>query len=235
MYLVLVRHGQTSSNVTGALDTGRPGAPLNDRGLQQAQRLAARWENEVAPAPTTVAVSPLTRTKQTAAPLCARYSLTPLVRPGIREVRSGDLEMNAGISDIARYMGTLAPWAQGEWGVRMPGGESGSEILTRALPVVHEVLSSVRRTAGEDGVGVIVAHGALNRVIAATLATDITVNLVMKYRLENTHTSVLELPHGHDLNDVSALIGAFHAKTWNERPLDAWDVSDDVTMSLNNG
>lgn len=235
MYLVLVRHGQTSSNASGALDTGRPGAPLNRRGLEQAQHLATRWESQVAPAPSVVAISPLTRTRQTAAPLCERYGLTPLVRSGIREVRSGDLEMNASTSDIARYMGTLAPWAAGEWEVRMPGGESGREVLTRALPVVHEVLTVARQVAGEDGVGVIVAHGALNRVIAATLAPVITVDLVMKYRLENTHTAVLELPHGHNLEDMNDLVGAFYAHSWNERPVDEWDVSEGVTMSLNNG
>lgn len=235
MYLVLVRHGQTSSNATGALDTGRPGAPLNERGREQAQLLAARWAAEVAAPPAAIAVSPLTRTRQTAAPLCERYGLKPMVRPGIREVRSGDLEMNASLADIGRYMGTLAPWASGEWAVRMPGGENGTEILTRALPVVQDVLLAARNAAGEDGVGVIVAHGALNRVIAANLSPDITVKLVMKYRLENTHTCVLELPHGHEVGSMEGLLGAFRAHSWNERPVDAWDVSDGVAMSLNNG
>lgn len=235
MHLVLVRHGQTSSNASGALDTGRPGAPLNERGHDQAHRLAQRWEAEVAPAPHAVAVSPLTRTRQTAAPLCDRYGISPLVRPGIREIRSGDLEMNASVADIARYMGNLAPWARGEWEKRMPGGESGTEILTRALPVVREVLLAAHDVAGEDGVAVIVAHGALNRVIAATLAPQITVNLVMKYRLENTHTAVLELPSGSGIPSVKGLVGAFHAHSWNERPVDAWDVSDDLILSLNNG
>lgn len=235
MYLVLVRHGQTSSNASGALDTSRPGAPLNERGREQARRLAQRWEAEVAPSPSAIGVSPLTRTRQTAAPLCDRYQLTPMVRSGIREVRSGDLEMNASMADIGRYMGTLAPWAAGEWDIRMPGGESGTEVLARALPVVQEVLQSARAANGEDAVGVIVAHGALNRVIAASLAPEITVNLVMRYRLENTHTCVLELSHGHDLETVGGMLGAFRAHSWNERPVQAWDVTDETVVSLNNG
>ncbi|WP_175954230.1 histidine phosphatase family protein [Schaalia sp. Marseille-Q2122] len=235
MRLVLVRHGQTSSNATGALDTGRPGAPLNGCGQEQAHSLARRWESEVAAPPSAIAVSPLTRTRQTAAPLCERYGITPMVRPGIREVRSGDLEMNASLSDIGRYMGTLAPWAGGDWDVRMPGGESGREILGRALPVVQEVLLHAFDVAGEHGVGVIVAHGALNRVIAATLAPEITVPLVMKYRLENTHTAVLDLPSSSALESLDAMLGGFEAQTWNERPVGEWDVSDGVVMSLNNG
>ena len=49
MKIVLVRHGQTPANRLGALDTVRPGLGLTPEGLLQAQRLADRWESEVAP------------------------------------------------------------------------------------------------------------------------------------------------------------------------------------------
>ena len=39
MRLILIRHGQTQSNVDGALDTAFPGAPLDDVGLAQAEAL----------------------------------------------------------------------------------------------------------------------------------------------------------------------------------------------------
>ena len=74
----LVRHGQTAANRSGALDTGRPGSPLDVKGLAQAQALARRWESEVAALPRVVAVSPLRRTRQTAAPLLARCGVVPL-------------------------------------------------------------------------------------------------------------------------------------------------------------
>ena len=35
--LHLVRHGQTPSNVAGALDTALPGAPLTELGREQAE------------------------------------------------------------------------------------------------------------------------------------------------------------------------------------------------------
>jgi len=37
MKLVLMRHGQTSANLTGALDTAEPGSPLNAEGERQAR------------------------------------------------------------------------------------------------------------------------------------------------------------------------------------------------------
>ena len=95
MKIVLVRHGQTPANRLGALDTVRPGLGLTPEGLLQAQRLADRWESEVAPPPTVIALSGLHRTRLTAAPLASAYGLTPQVHPCIRELRSGELEMAA--------------------------------------------------------------------------------------------------------------------------------------------
>ncbi|HWU33168.1 MAG TPA: histidine phosphatase family protein, partial [Marmoricola sp.] len=44
MKLYLVRHGETGSNLIGALDTAVPGADLSDTGRDQAVELAQRFE-----------------------------------------------------------------------------------------------------------------------------------------------------------------------------------------------
>lgn len=113
MKIVLVRHGQTAANRAHALDTARPGLPLTEEGLSQAEALAQRWEEEVAEPPTVIAVSPLTRTRQTAAPLARKYGLQPLIRPGIRELRSGDIEMNANAFSDSVYIEGTGAWAYG--------------------------------------------------------------------------------------------------------------------------
>lgn len=222
MELVLVRHGQTAANRSGALDTGRPGSPLDGRGLAQARALAEGWETRVAPLPRVVAVSPLLRTRQTAQPLLAACGVVPLVRRGIREIRSGDVEMDSWTSSIARYMGTLDRWAHGDVGVRMEGAESGAEVLARALPVVAEVVAEVRR-GGEGGVGALVVHGALLRFLAPTLSPDLDPTMVMAHRPSNTSTTVLELPEDRVVGPTgSELVGAFAARTWNDRPVGEW-------------
>jgi broad specificity phosphatase PhoE len=58
--LILVRHGQTDANARGLL-VGRTDWPLNDRGRQQAQAVAATL-----PAVTRVISSPLLRARETA-------------------------------------------------------------------------------------------------------------------------------------------------------------------------
>lgn len=239
MRLVLVRHGQTSSNRSGALDTSRPGAALDATGMAQAEALAQRWEAEVGPAPRVVAVSPLLRTRQTAAPLLRRFGLTPLVRPGIREIRAGDLEMNADPGSVVRYLRTMSAWASGDLDVRMPGAEDGHLLLGRALPVVEEVRRRVLGGGtpagpgvgdideggpgnGEDtpGVGVVVAHGAIIRALTPNLADNVPAALVEAHPMGNTHTTVLEWRGDH-----------FHALTWNDRPVGEWDVPAGVDLA----
>jgi len=44
--LLLIRHGQTSSNVRRLLDTAVPGADLTDEGLAQAGRLVGELEQQ---------------------------------------------------------------------------------------------------------------------------------------------------------------------------------------------
>lgn len=224
MRLVLVRHGQTSSNRSGALDTSRPGASLDPAGVAQAQALARRWEDEVAPAPCVVAVSPLLRTRQTARPLLERYGLSPLVRPGVREIRAGDLEMNADPASVVRYLRTMSRWASGDLDVRMPGAEDGHLLLRRALPVVEEVRARVLHVSGaeEDGdaTGVIVVHGAIIRALTPNLTDNVPAQLVEAHPMGNTHTTVLEWRGDH-----------FHALTWNDRPVGEWDVPAGVDLA----
>ena len=223
MELVLVRHGETYANKARALDTSRPGLPLTPDGRKQAERLAQRWEQEVAGPPLVLAVSPLKRTRQTCAPLCAKYDLTPLIRPGIRELRSGDVEMNADPYSDSLYVEGTGHWAYAQCDFRMRGGESGSEALSRAFPVVAEVAQRVREI-DEAGVGVIVAHGALLRLLAATLANNISGDLVMTYFMGNTGTVVCQWPHDLGTEDPAQFIGALHARTWNDRPVDEWEL-----------
>jgi probable phosphoglycerate mutase len=64
--LLLIRHGQTPHNVTGALDTAFPGAGLTALGEAQARALPTALSGETISA---IYASPLVRTQLTATPL----------------------------------------------------------------------------------------------------------------------------------------------------------------------
>lgn len=85
-----VRHGQTTANVAGLMDTAIPGANLTAVGQQQAIDIA----NVLAPQGPFAGLfdSQLVRTQQTAAPLATILGMTPLVLPGLNEINAGIFE-----------------------------------------------------------------------------------------------------------------------------------------------
>ena len=64
MRVMLVRHGQTSSNARGLLDTAAPGADLTDLGREQAAALVDLLDGQRVDA---IFASTLVRSQQTAA------------------------------------------------------------------------------------------------------------------------------------------------------------------------
>lgn len=226
MKLVLVRHGQTPANRMGALDTIHPGLPLTQRGIEQAEHLAQRWEDEVAAPPDVIAVSGLRRTRMTAAPLAHRYGLVPLICPGVRELRSGDVEMDIGYIAERRYVEPIASWCRGDISVRTDGGESGREALARAYPVLARVMELAREKSNENAVGVVVAHGALLRLLASSLTSNISAETVIRHSMNNTGTVVIEWPTDFTWDDPADMMGAFRAHTWNDRPVEEWGAGD---------
>lgn len=221
MRLVLIRHGQTPSNIIRALDTAKPGADLDDTGRTQAAAMATNFVRNVGAPPTHIVVSPLARTRQTAAPLEEKFGLTASVEEGIRELIAGDLEMMNSREALQTYLDTAIAWVRGELDVAMPGGEDGWQTRARFGSVISEACSQAWDEDGDDAVVAVVAHGALCRVIATTLSNDISVGLVATYPMHNASTSVLEWKGGE-----APWIGTaknWRGLTWSDQPLDAYD------------
>ncbi|MET8167582.1 histidine phosphatase family protein [Streptomyces sp. NPDC005329] len=184
MRLLLVRHGQTPTNVDYLLDTAVPGPGLTELGARQAAALPQALADEDVE---TLYASTLVRTQLTAAPLAAARGLDVLVRDGIREISAGDLEMAPGNSERGElYMRTVFAWAAGDLALRMPGGESGAEFLARYDAVVAEAAASGAGTVA------MVSHGAAIRAWAAARAVNVDVPYAAAHRLANTGTVVLD-------------------------------------------
>lgn len=158
MRLLLLRHGQTHGNTSGALDTAYPGLDLTELGVRQSEA-AARVLAEPGDglAVDGIYVSPLVRTQQTAAPLAAVLGIEPRILEGLREIQAGDYEMATDEESIFGFIGTVAEWIEGRLDPRMPGSETGHEFLAR----YDEAIATI------DGAGdrraVVVSHGAAIR------------------------------------------------------------------------
>lgn len=184
MRLLLIRHGQTPYNVTGALDTAFPGAGLTDLGLRQAAAVPGVLEGDAVMG---VYASPLVRTQLTAAPLARARGLDVTVEDGLEEISAGEFELRNDKDAIMGYVHTVAGWIEGDLGLTMPGGHDGHDFLRRYVGALTRIASAHR---SEDLVAVF-SHGAAIRVFTS-LAVGLSTEQAKELHIANTGASLLD-------------------------------------------
>ena len=185
--LVLVRHGQTHSNVARRLDTRPPGAELTELGREQARGFASTLSRP----PGLIAHSIATRAIQTAheidRALCAQG---PVEFDGLHEVQVGDLEDRSDEAAHDEFTAIYRSWHHGELDVALPGGETGRQVLDRYVPVLDDLrMRYLDDDAWREDI-VVVSHGAAIRLVAAVLA-GIDSRFAIENHLANTESVVL--------------------------------------------
>ncbi|WP_158604352.1 histidine phosphatase family protein [Nocardioides mangrovicus] len=177
MDLLLIRHAQTHSNLTRALDTAVPGADLTDLGREQVARLAEDLREEPLEG---IWSSPTTRARLTAAALAEPRGLVVQEREGLKEIGAGDHEMSVVEEHGSLYRQMVLDWLAGRLDRQLPGGEDGLAALGRFDAVVEEVVAS-----GVDHAAV-VAHGAILRAWCGARAAQLPAELPREHLLPNT-------------------------------------------------
>ncbi|MDQ2788465.1 MAG: histidine phosphatase family protein [Actinomycetota bacterium] len=183
--LVLVRHGQTTANALGVLDTRLPGHPLTELGHQQAADLAQRLAGEPVVG---VYASRALRARQTAQPIAARHQMATQVLDGVHEVFIGDLEGCQAPEDHRTLHEMYHAWHSGDLEAARPGGESGKQVLDRYLADV----AAIRCAHRSGGTVVLVSHGAATRLTVVALAANVDGALAGPRLLPNAATVLLE-------------------------------------------
>ena len=216
MRLLLLRHGETHSNVIGALDTAVPGAPLDELGVRQAAAIpAAVAELLGTDLIESLSVSTLLRTQQTAAPLAAARSLTPTVLDGLKEIQAGALELKNDTHSQRVYNTTAWAWAGGDLDLRMPGGESGHDFFGRYDAAIVSLTDGVRGTA------LVVSHGAAIRTWVAA-------------RCDNTDGALFAGTHQLANTALVALhrtrSGNWHLDDWGSAPIGGAQLVDHAAL-----
>jgi broad specificity phosphatase PhoE len=182
--LVLVRHGETTANAEGILDTRLPGYPLSEEGHRQAAELAQRLAGEPVVA---VYASRALRAQQTARPIAARHGLAAQILDGVHEAFIGDLE-GCRAPDAHQTLHELyRTWHDGNLEAARPGGESGKQVLSRYLPDVAAI-----RSAHRAGTAVLVSHGAATRLAIVALAANVDGSFAAPRLLSNAATVLLQ-------------------------------------------
>jgi broad specificity phosphatase PhoE len=183
MRLILIRHGQTASNVAGSLDTAVPGPPLTELGARQAGALPAALAGESIDA---IFASTQQRAQLTAVPLADASGLPVTIRDGIREIDAGSLELRTDRGSVERYLSTCVGWADGRLDSRMPGAETGHEVFARFGAVVREASA-----LGLDTVAFF-SHGAIIRAWSGWAGRNIDGDFVARHPVSNTGVVVLD-------------------------------------------
>ncbi len=184
--LVLLRHGQSHSNVERRLDTRPPGASLTPAGIAQARDFARGFERPAGMLMHSTAL----RASQTANVLGEVWGMPPREVQGIHEVQVGELEMRNDDRAVEEFNRVYERWHLGEIDVALPGGETGAQVLERYLPVLVEL--RMRYLDDDDWTGdiVVVSHGAAIRLAAATLA-GVDGSFVVEHHIGNAESVVL--------------------------------------------
>lgn len=183
MRLFLIRHGQTPSNVLGALDTAHPGPGLTELGATQASALVQTLADSPVEA---LFASTLVRTQHTAAPLASALGIDVEIRKGVHEIEAGSLEMRTDRESVMRYVETAYAWSVGEYDRRMPDGPDGHDFFGRFDADIEAVSNAGVETAA------IVSHGAAIRVWVAHRSSGLGGDLAVDYVLANTGIVELE-------------------------------------------
>jgi broad specificity phosphatase PhoE len=183
MRLLLIRHGQTPSNVDGILDSGFPGAGLTELGHRQAAAVPDALASERIAG---LYVSRLVRTQQTAAPLASRLGVTAQITEGLQEIFAGDYELRSDHEAADAYHDAQEAWVGGDLDFRIPGSEDGHVFWDRYTGALRQVAGLHR----DDETVAVVSHGAAIRVFTA-LATRFAPSLADVPPIRNTGMVVL--------------------------------------------
>ena len=162
--LVLLRHGRTAWNDAGRMQ-GRTDVPLDATGRAQAADAA---EPVAALGPRRLLSSPLSRALDTAAPLAEVAGLAVEQVDGLVEVGLGRWEGLTHAEARERHGEEYLAWMRGD-DVRRGGGETYSEVASRALAGLGGAIRAGDGAGPQEGVVVAVTHGGTARAVVGAL------------------------------------------------------------------
>ncbi len=142
MFILVARHGETALNAARVLQ--HPGTPLSDRGLAQADRLAARLEPLGVER---ILSSDYARASMTAERVGVRVRVPVEIDPVLRERNFGDVR--------GRPYSELPPDLFGP-DYEPPGGETWAQFFSRVDAAFERIARVARATRGNL---VVVTHG----------------------------------------------------------------------------
>jgi probable phosphoglycerate mutase len=191
----VARHGEAQYESDLLSDAGGWLSPL---GREQALALAERI------APERIArvwTSDMARAVQTGEIVAARLGVDVVVRKDLREFGVGHAAGTTGDPDP--FADTFTAWLAGDLTARIPGAESGSEVVDR----VHAVLTEIADAHRGEAV-LVISHGGVMCMALPELARNLDPGRAQDVPMPNCGVVALEA-------DVDGWV----ARSWADAPL----------------
>lgn len=197
--LILIRHGQTASNVEGYF-MGWNDISLNETGRMQAKRLAERLKDQRIDV---IYSSPLRRALDTAEALAKERGLVPKPLPELKEMNYGDWQGLRRAEIREKYPELWEKARVFDLDMCYPGGESYRELVERSIRAYNMIVK-----AEEGKIIAAVSHqGFLRPLVMHVLGAN--PSLCPKIEFGNTSISVIKITDGNprlvSLNDMCHL------------------------------
>lgn len=158
--IYLVRHGATALTAEDRF-AGSTDVPLSDEGRRQVAALAERLRCDKLDG---VYASPLARTMETARIIAAPHGADVQPEPGLAEISYGHWEGRTRDEIEDAFAAEYDAWQEDPLTVGPENGESGVQVLARALPVVRRIVLSHRHQSV-----LVVSHKGTNRLLISSL------------------------------------------------------------------
>lgn len=197
--ILLVRHGQTDSNINGYY-MGWSNEDLNQEGYAQARKLAARLADLPISA---IYCSPLKRAYNTALIIAEPHRMKTEVVQDLIEMQLGDWQ-GLHIDEIARGWPELwKQWRTDPSDVTTPNGESFQQVVARVTRTFEKIVA-----ANVDKTVLVATHEVAVKVMAI-YALGASYSIYRRFDASNASLSMAHVTDGRarliTLNDTSHL------------------------------
>jgi broad specificity phosphatase PhoE len=163
--LLLIRHGETDSNIRGLLH-GQVDVPLTPHGIAQAHAIAARLGQEGAI--DALYCSPLERARHTATIIGNVIGQSPSVHPGLLEIHFGEAEGLTVEEAFDRFPHLRPRDDDGSADLHWPGGESRHGFSAR----VHEAVAEIMARHQGETIAITTHGGVIGRAVCTLIGDE---------------------------------------------------------------
>jgi broad specificity phosphatase PhoE len=184
MKLILIRHGETEWNKQRRIQGCRSDTRLSQKGLEQADRLAAALRKERIDA---IYASPMKRASETAQIIAEACKLPVHVFNELREIDAGELDGLFERELTGPYETAWKEFRNGNASTPLPGGESLQDVQKRTSWAVDRMLEK-----HIDGTVVVVAHLLANLAMVCQ-ALGINLGQIARFKQAPASITILEL------------------------------------------